>query len=274
MRIAGVCLPVLLNLVFVFTSCSDDKDESLKILDPSGVNTLTEVNVSVGESWIRVSGGDGEYSVVSGNKEIADVSVDKDVMEVRAYRLGDTEITLADRAGEQIKLPLHVEAKKRALEVKRVAVYVETEDADVKEMLEEELRAKFPVSEGGRYGLMQEKWSSTRYEGKLVVYPGTSNDESYPGTFVWDRNVKPERLTFEYNGVTHVYELPVKGLPEGGESEAGKMIHGDELFEGKSVTRDLGPVQAWMGEDFTEQYRRDYPNVTRVISLEYVSFSR
>lgn len=269
MRIKNICLFVLLNVMVVFTSCSDDKDDSLKILDTDGVSELTEANVGVGENWIRVGGGDGGYSVSCKNKEIAEVSISGNILEIRAYQLGVTEIMLTDRGGEQVTIPLNVRVKESVLKVKYVGAYAEIEDVDARTEIENEVSENLPVLKGGSYKLTLEKWFRKRFEGKLIVYPEASTTKSFAGTFIWDETGEQIRVTFEYNDGKHIYGLPVKGLPKNS-SEVGNK---QELIEMRSISRESSHEKTYyMGEDVTSQYLTRYPDVERVLALEQISY--
>ena len=257
MRIKNICLFVLLNMMVVFTSCSDSEDDALRFCGSYGEEELTDAVVSVGENWIRVRGGEGGYAVSSNDKELADVSIDKDVVYIRAYKPGATEITVTDGAGEKVVLPLHVETREQVLEVILVTSYAEIEDEEARAIIEEEVKENILVEKGGRYLLTREKWNKKQYEGKLVVYPTASGKEGIIGTFVWDESVSPFRVTFIYNNQEHKYELPVKGLPATNKSIARSNLTQREMF---------------MGEDLTSRYTTRYPAVARVLSLERILF--
>lgn len=255
MRIKNICLFVLLNMMVVFTSCSDSEDDALRFCGSYGEEELTDAVVSIGENWIRVRGGEGGYAVSSDNKEIAEVSVDKDVVYIRAYKPGVTEIMVTDGAGEKVAIPLYVETKEQVFKVLLVTSYAEIEDGEARAIIEEEVKENILVEEGGRYLLTREKWNKKQYEGKLVVYLTASEKESIVGTFVWDESVKPFQITFIYNNQEHKYELPVKGLPA-----AGKLIARSNLVQ----------KEMFMGEDLTSRYTTRYPAAVRVLGLEKI----
>lgn len=270
MRVGSICLFVLLNMA-LFMSCSENEDDALAFYDSSGTVKLAEVNAFVGENWIRATGGDGGYTVLSDNKGIAEVSISNDVIKIRAYQLGESEITITDRAGEQITIPLHVYAKEGTLGIERVYAYVVCEDTDIKTEIEDELKVNFSVSEGGSYLLTFEKWVGGQYEGKLLVYPGASKDKKFEGVFTWNEAVKPNRITFEYNSHKSEYKLLIPGYPEATPAESNLWYDSSDR---QLLARDLGPVTMDLGEDLTSQYIVKYPGVTKVLSIVEVTYSR
>lgn len=265
MKVGSICFLVLLNMV-LFVSCSENEDDSLNFYDSSGTTKLTEVRTSLGENWIRVGGGDGGYTVSFDGKEIADVSISNDVIKIRAYQSGESEITITDRTGEQITVPFYIYAKERVLSVELVDTYVESEDEHIRAEIKDEVGASYPVLQGGSYILKDEKWADGRYEGELVVYPGTSKDKKFTGTFIWDETVKNYRLTFKYNDRNDQYDLPIQGLPDKDPYESVSVL---ELSEGQPVSREMSPfVTMYMGVDLTPRY----PRVAKVSRVERISF--
>ena len=108
---------IFLVLSMLVVGCSDNDENPVGFYTSSGGDRIEGFSASVGESWLRAGGGSGVYKVSSSDESIVKAELSQEVITLKAYKVGQAEITIVDSREESATIEITVCPLIRTIEV-------------------------------------------------------------------------------------------------------------------------------------------------------------
>ena len=99
---------IFLVLSMLVVGCSDNDENPVGFYTSSGGDRIEGFSASVGESWLRAGGGSGVYKVSSSDESIVKAELSQEVITLKAYKVGQAEITIVDSREESATIEITV----------------------------------------------------------------------------------------------------------------------------------------------------------------------
>lgn len=211
----------LVTFLSLIVACDNDNDDKIKV---NAEKVRVRENL---EQKIEVSGGTGSYSCEVDDNEIATAKIVGQKLTITGHKAGTTSVTIKDGSSSPVSIAVQVLSQKIILEVIDLKSEMEIGKRGIYDLILEEVEKLFPFPIGTKYELtiLNEitaiKGPDT-IGGELIIQ---YDNKSINGTF----RLYGEEITMLYSGQTYRYSV-----------DAGK--------------------ENWnIIEDFTQQYKKEYP---------------
>lgn len=170
---------------------------------------ISELEMSVGSTSLRVKGGSGLYGVKSSDENIAKVWIANDYLHIAGKKTGQVDIIIADDVNQSTTVTVDIQPKVRLFSVQdsRAEIEVEARSMDgrkaisyIENLIEGQLKTR-----GMYYKFIYDEQNS----GHVVIYPrGLVDEFKIEGTFK-SHVVDASQTMFEIevNGLVREYNL-------------------------------------------------------------------
>ena len=252
---------IFLVLSMLVVGCGDNDENPVGFYTSSGGDRIEGFSASVGESWLRAGGGSGVYKVSSSDESIVRAELSQEVITLKAYKVGQAEITIVDSREESATIEITVCPLIRTIEVMETRAFIRYSDgrdtSDVEEKVKKEIIENMDIAKGWQFKMVYDHWNGAyEREGKVTVYQDASQEEGIEGTYSMGNVENKIAYTFKYEDREHILQFP-------------------EILE-SGIARDTGPQKMTRIEKYSAEYKEKYPdaNFKEVVCILRVAIWR